>query len=139
MPKASTPLRITAELLRRAAEAAPRFHRSTAAQVTYWAELGERVSALLDPNVLDQVQAGIARLRVEPVLGEPIDPAPVFAALEAERSAGTLPGRVTRDAVRYQASHAHPGWLERIDAAGGIELGRFRDGEFVPQDARARS
>jgi hypothetical protein len=40
---------------------------------------------------------------------------------------------VTSATFRYQASNAHPGYLERIDTNGVRTLGRFLDGAFVPR------
>jgi hypothetical protein len=109
----------------------PAPHRSATEQIEYWAEMGRQVSMLLNPDDLLSVSAGLARIKVEPVHGEPVDPDEVFQSLEAERASGTLPHSVTCISVRYQASIIHPGYLEQIDADGNIKTGRFRNGVFI--------
>lgn len=132
MPKSSTPVRLQAELMQRAAQAAARHHRSAAQQVEYWAALGQQVAALVDPDSLLAVQSGVARLTVEPVQVAPPDPQAVFAALEADRLSGALTGRVTTTAERYQACPSRPGLLERLGPDGSRCIGRFQDGVFHP-------
>ena len=132
MPKAASPVRLQQKLMQAAALTGARFHRSTAEQIEYWASLGQRVAAMLDPDVLLSIQAGMARVRVEPVVGRPLNPDEVFQGLEQQRRAGTLSDAVSSSRVRYQASSTHPGLLERLDSEGIITLGRFEQGRFVP-------
>ena len=33
---------------------------------------------------------------------------------------------------RYQHSHCHPGYVERIDHQGNVEIGLLENGEFTP-------
>jgi hypothetical protein len=132
MPKAASPVRLQQELMQAAALTGKRFHRSTAEQIEYWASLGQRVAAVLDPDVLLSIQAGLARVRVEPVVGRTLDPEAVFQGLEQQRRTSTLSGAVSSGRIRYQASSTHPGLLERLDPEGTITLGRFEQGRFVP-------
>lgn len=132
MPKAASPVRLQQELMQAAALTGERFHRSTAEQIEYWASLGQRVATVLDPDVLLSIQAGLARVRVEPVVGRPLNPDAVFQGLEQQRCNGALPDAVSRSHVRYQASSTHPGLLERLDVDGAITLGRFEQGRFIP-------
>lgn len=80
-------------------------------------------------------QPGCARLLAvtAPDVG-PVDVGEVFAELEDRRL--TLTGQVTRASVRYQASRAHVGLLERIDPDGRVTVGQFEQGEFQPREAR---
>ena len=134
MAKSASPVRLQDELMRSAAMAGARQHRSAAQQIEYWAALGRAVAGLLDPDRLLAVQAGLARLTVEPVTASPLDADHVFAALEADRGGGVLRDAVSSASVRYQASVAYPGLLERIDADGQRRVGRFIQGAFQPCD-----
>lgn len=130
MAKAASPVRLQAELMQQATRTGKRHHRSAAEQVEYWAEIGRRVSRVIDPDALLSISAGLARVKVEPLYGEPVEPEDVFQALETQRDSGSLAQSVTGSAVKYQASVTHPGLLERIDAHGDVTLGQFMDGEF---------
>ena len=131
MAKSPSPVRLQDELMRSAALAGARQHRSAAQQIEYWASLGREVAALLDPDRLLAVQAGLARLRVEPVTVASVIPEQVFAALEADRSSGVLANSVSSAPVRYQACSSRPGYLERLDRDGSRSVGRFANGEFL--------
>lgn len=131
MAKSTSPVRLQDALMRSAALAGARQHRSAAQQIEYWASLGREVAALLDPDRLLAVQAGLARLRVEPVTVASVIPEQVFAALEADRSSGVLAKSVSSAPVRYQACSSRPGYLERLDKDGSRSVGRFANGEFL--------
>lgn len=131
MPKSSSPIRLQDDLMQAAAITGERFHRSTAEQIEYWASIGRQVSSLLDPDVLLSITAGLARVRVESVTSAPLDPDEVFRSLEQERAQGTLSAAVTSSPIRYQASRAHPGHLERIGPNGQIAVGAFKEGRFI--------
>jgi hypothetical protein len=131
MAKAASPIRLQKELMSAAELAGKRFHRSTAEQIEYWAEMGRNVSTLLNPDDLAAIAAGVAKLKLVPVYGKPVDPALVFQTLEDERARGSLSQRVTNSPVKYQASLEHPGCLEQIDLNSQIRVGKFIDGEFV--------
>jgi hypothetical protein len=131
MPKAVSPVRLQKDLMQAATLTGARYHRSAAEQVEYWAHLGRQVSAVLDPDVLISISTGLARVKVEPVFGEPVNPDVVFHSLEAERRRGTLAQTVTDSAIKYQASLTHPGYLERIGQDGNITVGQFKNGEFI--------
>lgn len=138
MAKAASPVRLQQELMQAATRVGRRFHRSAAEQVEYWASLGRRVADVLDPDTLLLVAAGLARVRIDPVVGEPIDPDAVFSALEIERRRGTLAPSVIGNALRYQASKQYPGYLEQIGADGNMAVGQFKDGTFTPADTLKR-
>lgn len=132
MAKSASPIRLQEELMKAAELTAGRFHRSTAEQIEFWAELGRSVADTLDPDVMLSVKSGLSKIKVEPVYGIPVDPDEVFRALENDRKNGALSGRVTSAAIRYQASSKYPGYLERIDQQGNITTGRFQNGQFIP-------
>lgn len=132
MPKSASPVRLREDLMQSARLAGSRQHRSAAEQIEYWASLGRQVAGFVDPDNLLEVSAGLARLKVEPILAQPVGPEAVFAAVEADRRSGMLPKKVSTAAIRYQASRTHPGYLERIDDKGTRTLGTFHGGVFTP-------
>ncbi|ORU94818.1 MAG: hypothetical protein A6F72_09255 [Cycloclasticus sp. symbiont of Poecilosclerida sp. N] len=134
MAKSASPIRLQAELMQVAATTAKRFHRSTAEQIEYWADLGRTVASTLDPDVLLSVASGLTLIKTEAVISEPIDPDVVFKSLESGRNKGTLQQAVTGSAVRYQASVIYQGYLERIDSDGNTAVGQFENGLFVELD-----
>lgn len=131
MAKAASPIRLQAELMQVAESTAKRFHRSTAEQIEYWADLGRKVSSSLDPDVLLSIKSGLTVIKTEPVFSDPIDPDRVFQSLEKDRDAGVLSGVVTHSAIRYQASADAPGYLEKIDLCNNVTTGKFKNGQFV--------
>ncbi|MCK4840623.1 MAG: hypothetical protein KAT04_01930 [Methylococcales bacterium] len=131
MAKAASPIRLQADLMQAAELTAKRFHRSTAEQVEYWADLGRTVSSTLDPDILLSIASGLTAIKTEPVICVPIDPNKVFNALEEDRKKGRLADTVTSSAVKYQASKTHPGYLEKIQQNGAITIGQFNNGEFT--------
>lgn len=138
MAKALSPVRLQEELMQAANRTGPLFHRSAAQQVEYWASIGRRLAGILDPAALAAVISGLARVRVEPVVGEPVDPAAVLRALETARQSGKLAAAIAQHPLRYQVSRQHPGYLEQIDADGTVQIGQFKDGRFHPRAPTAR-
>ncbi len=134
MAKALSPVRLQENLMQAARLTGERFHRSTAEQIEYWADIGRKVSTILDPDTLISVTTGLAKVKVEPIHGKPIDPDDVFNLLEAQRQQGTLTQAVTTNAIKYQSSLTQPGYLEQIDQEGKIIVGQFKNGEFVSAD-----
>ncbi|MBS0423491.1 MAG: hypothetical protein JSR71_03480 [Proteobacteria bacterium] len=135
MAKAASPIRLQDELMQAAALTAERFHRSTAEQIEYWAEMGRNVDHMLNPDDLLAISAGLAKITVEPVSSAPVDAAGIFQALENDRATGVLPQTVTGSVIRYQASSTYPGYLEQIHPDGRIQTGKFQHGEFIVIDA----
>jgi hypothetical protein len=131
MAKAASPIRLQKDIMQAAILAGKRNHRSTTEQIEYWAEMGRKVAAFLNPDDLLSVSAGLARIRLEPVFVEPIDAQEVFCELETERDNGSLSQTVTRSPVRYQVSPLHPGYLEQIGSNGERTTGTFENGEFI--------
>ncbi|OQK16928.1 hypothetical protein AU255_03230 [Methyloprofundus sedimenti] len=131
MAKAASPIRLQQSLMQAAELSAKRFHRSTAEQIEYWADLGRSVSSVLDPDVLLSVVSGVVTIKTEPVFSSSIDPDKVFQSLENDRKEGALSNTITTSAINYQASIKHPGYLEQIDPAGNITTGQFENGQFI--------
>lgn len=131
MAKSASPIRLQENLMQAAALTGERFHRSTAEQVEYWAEMGRNVCTMLDPDDLLSISAGLATIKVESILSEPIDPDAVFQSLETERANAMLPQTVTSSPIKYQISLTHPGYLEQISPDGTIKTGKFQQGEFI--------
>jgi ParD-like antitoxin of type II bacterial toxin-antitoxin system len=132
MAKSSTPLRLESTLVEAAEQARKLAHRSVAGQIEYWASLGRVLARIATPEQITSLQAGIARLQIENLEAEPVDPDAVFSDIERARVSGELAERVTTSAVRYQASRANPGLLERLAPDGAITVGTFHKGQFQP-------
>ena len=111
MAKSPSPVRLQEELMQSATQAGARHHRSAAEQIEYWAALGRQVSRFVDPDSLLDVQAGLARLHVEPVVAQPVAPEAVFSSVERARQSGEL---------------------ERFAADGSRSTGSFRNGICIP-------
>ncbi len=60
MPKAASPIRLQAELMRTATIAGQRQHRSTAEQIKYWAAIGRSLAKIIDQDTLLELSAGLA-------------------------------------------------------------------------------
>ena len=134
MAKATSPIRLQADLMQAARLAGERQHRSAAEQVEYWASLGRQIAQFVSPDSLLEIQAGLARLKVESTIAQPVNPESVFDAVALDQQAGTLPDKVTQANPRYQASETQPGYLERIDGNGTRTPGTFQHGTFIPLD-----
>ena len=132
MPKAASPVRLQADLMRAATIAGQRQHRSAAEQIEYWAGIGRNVSRIIDQDTLLEITAGLVRLKIEPVEPAVVVPEEVFSDLERDREHGTLADSVTTSSVRYQVSTRHPGQLEQILPDGRVLIGQFHDGVFTP-------
>ena len=137
MAKSASPIRLQEELMRAATLTGERQHRSTAEQIEYWASIGRTAGKILNPDNLLAVVTGIAKVVVEPITANPLDPGDVFAALERDRNNGVLEDSVSSLGVRYQASSAHPGYLEQIESDGSITVGRFSEGTFTAKEVPA--
>ena len=131
MAKSASPIRLQAELMQVAESTGKRFHRSTAEQIEYWADLGRSVSSALDPDVLLSVISGLTVLKTEPVFSAPINAESVFQTLDNDRKSGLLQTTVTAAKLRYQASAKHPSYLEQIDLNGNVMTGKFENGQFI--------
>ena len=132
MTKSASPIRLQSDLMQAAKVTGKRMHRSTAEQIEYWADMGRRVATILDPDALLSVALGLAKIKIEPVYGRPIEADEVFKSLEGDRRSGLLPEIISSSATKYQISENHPGYLEQINQDGEIATGQFDNGEFIP-------
>lgn len=133
MPKASSPVRLEADLMAAAKLSGSLFKRSASEQIEYWASIGRNVADILNPNVLLDITNGVAKLKVEAVEFDGVDADAVFENLESDRTEGKLEDSLgTISGVRYQASETHKGFLEQISPDGKVVTGKFNLGEFIP-------
>jgi hypothetical protein len=128
----STPIRLDDNLVREAELEGISHKRTPPKQIEYWAEIGKAVAHNLSSSDLFNLMQGFADIRIEARPSVNADPAEVFTALERDRQDGTLAQVVTQAKVWYEASKNNPGMLDRVQADGSRETGRFRNGEFVP-------
>ncbi len=136
MAKAHSPIRLDAALMAVAEATAKRQHRSTAEQIEYWAEIGRLIEPKLDGDALEALRVHVAEIEVK----RPAMPTAdyVWAELAARFEPGAEPDPIVGSGVRYQIARDAPGYLERIDDEGihdegNVEVGTFRNGEFVPR------
>ncbi len=128
----STAIRLSDNLVREAESEAALYKRTTPKQLEYWAEIGKLVARSASGEELLYLMEDLAEVKVSPRTSRPLDADAVFAAADRQRADGGLAQRVTRAGVRYEASRARPGLLERITADGRRQTGRFVNGEFIP-------
>jgi len=125
-------LRLNSELIREAEFAGRLNKRTTPKQIEYWAEIGKQVAQLISPSDLIAVSQGIATLRLETALGQPLDTDDVFNTVEQMQKMGQLSQKVSHAPVRYESSLTVPGLLDRVLADGSRDTGRFQNGYFIP-------
>jgi len=130
------PYRLDDEIAAYAEATAKSQKRSVSKQIAYWAELGRRVEQRLDHAGLMALMEDRAVIEVRALTPGPIDAEDVFAQLEADRTTGAVSRAVTGAQVVYEASPAHPGFLDRIEADGRRVTGYFDGGDFVPGKSR---
>lgn len=135
MAKASSPIRLKRGLMEAATVAGSVQHRSASEQIEYWADIGRRVSKVVDTDSLLAVNAGLADIRIEEKESVSIDPDLVFAALERDKDSGALSEAIAAGSVRYQASEEKPGMLEQVHPDGRRVVGQFIEGEFQASNA----
>ncbi|WP_439135972.1 TA system antitoxin ParD family protein [Pseudomaricurvus sp.] len=134
MAKAASPVRLESTLMDAAKVAGKALHRSASEQVEYWADIGRKLSKVIDPETLLEINAGLARISVEKVVPISVDPDAVFTALDGARETGALQAAISSNAIQYQASIEHPGLLEQVHPDGTTLVGRFLNGSFEPAD-----
>ena len=128
--KSSTTVRLDAQLIADARVASEVEHRTPALQIEYWAIIGRTASQFLSPDMLRQILSGAARVTAEPIEAASPDFDAVMAAVDADsRTSRELVG-LSREVPAYQASTTAPGYLERLNPQGTVEIGQFRNGEF---------
>lgn len=130
MAKASSPIRLDAELMEEATRNGRLFHRSASETIEYWASLGRRIYKHIDPEVLLEIQAGALEIDVKPTKVNRVTSDSVFGQIEERRASGTLNQFVSRSEPIFQASASYLGLLEQIMPDGSRAIGRFQGGEF---------
>jgi hypothetical protein len=130
MGKASSPVRLDKDLMKAATLSSALQHRSAVEQVEYWADLGRKVSSMINPEALISVQAGLSRITLEETPTITPDPDDVFASLAISIELGSITKSIVNNSVRYQKSNSHPGLLEEVSPDGNIVVGEFKDGDF---------
>ena len=127
----SKSIRLSEALFKTASRAGQLHHRSATGQLEYWAELGRSVERFLDPVDVLKLTSGAAELVVKAMSSRLVSTDEAYTDIEEIRAAGTLRSTVSSDAVSSQASAKHPGYHEKLMAAGSKRVGRFEDGKFV--------
>jgi len=130
MGKASSPVRLDKDLMKAATLSSALQHRSAVEQVEYWADLGRKVSSMINPEALISVQAGLSRITLEEIPTVIPDPNDVFASLAIATELGNTTESIANNTVRYQKSNSHPGLLEQVYPNGNTVVGEFKDGDF---------
>lgn len=131
MAKHNSPIRLEKNLMT-AAQSAGIMHKRTASeQIEYWADLGKSVSKFINPETLIAFKSGLAKLTVEKIKADVIDPDDIFQKLNRERVSGELAAKVTTTKLKYQASEQYPGLLEQVDGEGNHTVGNFNNGKFI--------
>ena len=131
MTKYKSAVRLDPDLVYEAETEALIHKRTIPKQIEYWAEIGRKVSNLLNPAELLAVTQGIARLEVKEPVSYVLNPDAIFSRVEEERASGNLAGRVTGASVSYEADPGNPGVLIRINADGSRDAGHFKNGKFI--------
>lgn len=134
MAKAASPVRLESALMDAAKIAGKALHRSASEQVEYWADIGRKVSKVIDPEALLEINAGLVKISLEKVVPISVDPDAVFTALDGARESGALQAAIASKSVQYQASAEHPGLLEQVHPDGSTVVGRFQNGCFEPAE-----
>jgi len=125
-------MRLDSALIAAAEREAAIQKRSIPKQIEFWAELGKAVEHIIGFNDVIAITQGFKRIEIEPLVSLTADPDEVFDNLETLRAHGTLSEKVTTAAFYYEASKSRPGFLDRVNNAGGKrETGRFQNGEFT--------
>jgi hypothetical protein len=125
------PIRLDDNIISFATASASIEKRSVPKQIEYWAEIGRRLEAIVDRNGILALMQGNAEVEVRPIKSEPVDIDAVFAKLDTDRGNGNLSAAVTQASHIYEASEAHPGYLDRIGKDGQRLTGYFQNGEFI--------
>ena len=131
MKPTKSAIRLDPDLIHEAEVEALIHKRTTPKQIDYWAEIGKKISGLLDPGDLLAVTQGIAQLEVKQLVSYPVDAERVFARVEEERASSYLSDKVTSARVRYETDPAMPGILVRINEDGSRDVGQFKNGKFI--------
>jgi len=130
MKPAKSALRLDPDLIHEAELEALLHKRTTPKQIEYWAEIGRKVSEMIDPVDLFSVAQGIAHIEIKEKSTYALDSEQVFNRVEEETAAGYLSDKVTSAVVSYEVDSARPGLLIRINKDGSRDPGHFKNGKF---------
>ena len=130
MPKASSPVRLQAELMDSANLAGTLNNRSAAEQVEHWASIGRHVAQQLTQADLLELKAGLLSVSVEKPSSVDFDADALLDEIDVARDGGTLSEAIKAGGPRYQIASNAPGWLERVEPDGSVTVGRFEGGVF---------
>lgn len=125
----SQPVKVADSLLEAARSAAEDAHRSMAAQIEHWAQLGRAVEHLLTTNNVVTLKRSAGRLEgpqreaLIEALSNALDP-------DRRNLARTAIG--IRDRVRYETDPALPELLIEVAADGTRRAGRLVNRQFQP-------
>ena len=118
----ATAIRIDDKLIREASVEAQIQRRSTPKQIEYWAEIGKVVAGEVSAEDLISIVQGNRRVRVEPLVPEPVSSDDLWAEVDAARDSGELAKAIAHSRTVYQCSIDPPGYLEAIHPDGTREL-----------------
>ncbi len=131
MKPVKSALRLDPDLVHEAEMEALLHKRTTPKQIEYWAELGRKVSEMIDPVDLISVAQGFAQIKITEKASYALDSAQIFNRVEDERAAGYLNDKVTSAVVSYEVDSVRPGLLIRINKDGSKDPGHFKNGKFI--------
>lgn len=123
-------VRLEDTLVRHAAAEGQVHRRSTPKQIEFWAEIGRAVAGEVSAEDLIAIIQGIRRIKIDPVIAEPVTSDELWAEVDQARASGELSRSIARGRTVYQASDKKPGCLEAIHPDGSREIGQFRNGKF---------
>lgn len=118
----ATAIRIDDRLIREASAEAQIQRRSTPKQIEYWAEIGKVVAGEVSAEDLISIVQGNRRVRVEPLVPEPVSSDDLWAEVDVARDSGELAKTIAHSRTVYQCSIDPPGYLEAIHPDGTREL-----------------
>jgi len=132
----ATAIRIDDKLVREASAEAQVQRRSTPKQIEYWAEIGRIVAGEVSAEDLISIAQGNRRVRVEPLIPEPVSSDDLWAEVDAARESGELAKAIAHNRTVYQCSPDKPGYLQAIYPDGTRQTGVFKNGAFVALNDR---
>jgi hypothetical protein len=135
----SIPVRLDDRLVQEAAAEGQLNRRSTPKQIEFWAEIGQLVADKIAPEGLLALTQGLLSIKLERPEIVPPDSEAIWQAVAQASESGQLAQKLQQDRVLYQASVAHPGYLEALYPDGSRAVGSFKNGRFykVNKDAHA--
>ncbi|NQY38231.1 MAG: hypothetical protein HRT37_25495 [Alteromonadaceae bacterium] len=131
MAKAISPIRLQNDLMNSAKVIGALMHRSAAEQIEYWAYLGQKMSDIITPQTLLDINAGLTKISVQPVVDSSVNFDDVLNEVHLRAASGELSQTIANGKIRYQASDSHPGFLEQIAPDGSVTIGLFKAGDFL--------